>query len=98
MSFCRETTLSRLFEVSDLLFIFNSLSPAPEQSLHALYWNLGIQHIHDLRSHPELQKKPYSIPEKLASDGKVVRYHTPVNAEEDYSPEALAQRFGLYVS
>lgn len=73
------------------------LSPAPESSFHALHWELGVSHIHDLRSNPELAKKPYDVPEKLALGGKVIRYHTPVNKEEDYSPEALALRFGLYV-
>ena len=74
-----------------------SLSPAPDASFHELHWTLGITHIHDLRSIPEITRAPYTLPEKLNTQGKMTRYHTPVNREEDYSPEALAERFGLYV-
>ncbi|KAI9023169.1 tyrosine phosphatase family-domain-containing protein [Hyaloraphidium curvatum] len=79
-----------------IMFRSGDISQAPESSLHHLHWVLGISHVHDLRSDMELEKKPYSIPEKLAAGGKLIRYHTPVNAKEDYSPDALAQRFGLY--
>ena len=49
--------------------------------------SLGITHIFDLRSDPEMAKWQSSIPE---IDGVEV-IHTPVFKNEDYSPEMMAK-------
>lgn len=59
---------------------------------------LGITHIYDLRSNPEIERN------QAAGRGGVVewegceRVFVPVFADEDYSPEALAGRFMDYAS
>jgi len=54
--------------------------------------SLGITHIFDLRSDPEMAKWQSPIPH---IDGVEV-IHTPVFKNEDYSPEMMARRFKLY--
>jgi len=53
---------------------------------------LGITHIFDLRSDPEMAKWQSPIPQ---IDGVEV-IHAPVFKNEDYSPEVMAKKFKLY--
>jgi len=54
--------------------------------------SLGITHIFDLRSDPEMAKWQSPIPHI----GGVQVIHTPIFKSEDYSPEMMARRFKLY--
>ncbi|KAF9651766.1 hypothetical protein BDM02DRAFT_3090662 [Thelephora ganbajun] len=54
--------------------------------------SLGITHIFDLRSDPEMAKWQSPIPQ---IDGVEV-IHAPVFKNEDYSPEMMAKKFKLY--
>lgn len=54
--------------------------------------SLGITHIFDLRSDPEMAKWHSPIP--LIDGVEIV--HTPIFKNEDYSPEMMAKRFKLY--
>ncbi|KAI5956417.1 hypothetical protein KGF54_000892 [Candida jiufengensis] len=51
---------------------------------------LGIKAIFDLRSDGEVSKDGY--PPNLSEYG-ITRYHTPVYANDDYSPQAIALRY-----
>jgi protein tyrosine/serine phosphatase len=67
------------------------LNQVSRKDIQELY-NLGIRHVLDLRSVPELERKGF------VNLAPIVRHHTPVYAMEDYSPMALASRFSEYAS
>ncbi|KAG0317329.1 hypothetical protein BGZ99_006365 [Dissophora globulifera] len=64
-------------------------SPTPE-GIQVLE-GLNITDVFDLRSMPEVQRRP------TFQTDKIRRHHTPVFAEEDYSPAKMAIRFGMYL-
>ncbi|KAK4133480.1 hypothetical protein BT67DRAFT_442922 [Trichocladium antarcticum] len=75
--------------------LFRSADPTRlEDDGVAILQGLGITHIYDLRSTVELAKASSGRPPR-AWDG-AVRVFSPVFLDEDYSPQALAQRFGDY--
>ena len=75
--------------------VFRAAEPSQvdEAGATILTNHLGITHIYDLRSELELAKQP-----GLAWDagGRAKRVFVPVFTDKDYSPEALARRFGNY--
>ncbi|KAF2259407.1 hypothetical protein CC78DRAFT_537120 [Lojkania enalia] len=83
-----------LFRSADV----SKLSSSGWQSLK----DLGITHIFDLRSKPEIDKSQSSAPSPMAwvtdmeKEG-ICRTWTPVFEESDYSPERLAERFLKYM-
>lgn len=75
--------------------LFRSADPTRlEDDGVAILQGLGITHIYDLRSTVELAKANSGRPPR-EWDG-AVRVFSPVFLDEDYSPQALAQRFGDY--
>lgn len=75
--------------------VFRAAEPSKvdEAGATILTEQLGITHIYDLRSQVEIAKQP-----DLAWDagGRAKRVFVPVFTDKDYSPEALAVRFGNY--
>ena len=71
---------------------------------------LGIKHIYDLRSAPEVKKLSGSLPQFSTTDAPtnpastalapqgIQRHFTPVYEEDDYGPVALATKLGWYTS
>ncbi|KAF1838238.1 hypothetical protein BDW02DRAFT_480813, partial [Decorospora gaudefroyi] len=76
-----------------ILFRSGALTHANWHTLHA---SLGITHIFDLRSQPEIDKAGEPSCEKSAAG--ITRVWTPVFAATDYSPERVAGRYGMYLS
>lgn len=71
---------------------------------------LGIKHIYDFRSAPEVKKLSASLPHTSSTDATtnphshvlqpegITRWFTPVYEEEDYGPVALATKLEWYTS
>lgn len=59
--------------------------------------NLGITHLFDLRSAPEIEKQKASGQPVQTIEG-VERRETPAFATQDYSPQAIAGRYRDYAS
>jgi protein tyrosine/serine phosphatase len=58
---------------------------------------LGITHIYDLRSNPEIQRNIDSGRGGVVEWDGCERVFVPVFAEQDYSPEKIALRFSDYM-
>ena len=81
-----------------------------EQGNDTLTQKLGIKHIYDFRSAPEVKKLSASLPQFSSSDAPenpnsealapkgITRHFTPVYEEEDYGPVALARKLEWYTS
>ncbi|KAF8979840.1 hypothetical protein BGZ46_004969 [Entomortierella lignicola] len=63
--------------------------PTPEG--HKVLEGLNITDVFDLRSDSELERRGVFMSDKIK------RHHTPVFAEEDYSPAQIAIRFTMYL-
>ncbi|KAG0350885.1 hypothetical protein BGZ54_003586 [Gamsiella multidivaricata] len=63
--------------------------PTPEGI--AVLEALNITDVYDLRSTPEAERRP------TFQTDKIKRHHIPVFSEEDYSPDKIAIRFGMYM-
>lgn len=81
-----------------------------EEGNKTLTDKLGIKHIYDFRSAPEVKRLSASLPQFSASDAPenpaskalqpqgVERHFTPVYEEEDYGPVNLARKLEWYTS